>query len=176
MIYTLILHNNEHMKKYTTELKWAGIFIVVGFVWMIGERAVGLHSTHIDKHAIYTNLFAIPAIAIYVLALLDKRKNELKGSMTYKQGFMTGFIITLIITVLAPVTQWITSTIITPDYFTNAINHAVTSGATTQAEAEAFFSLGSYMLQATIGAFVMGLLTTLVVAAIVKTKPAAKQS
>ncbi len=84
---------------------------------MLLERLTGLHSNHIDKHAIFTNFIAIPAIAIYVFALLDKRKNFYQGTMTYKQGFVTGFFITLIVTVFSIATQYITSTIISPDYF-----------------------------------------------------------
>ncbi len=60
------------------------------------ERIPGLLDVHLDKHAIFTNLVAIPAIAIYVIALLDKRKTDYGGYMTYKQGFISGIIITLI--------------------------------------------------------------------------------
>jgi hypothetical protein len=41
---------------------------------MLREKGLGLHSRHIDKHMIYTNFYAIP-VGVYVLALLDKRKN-----------------------------------------------------------------------------------------------------
>lgn len=50
------------MQKYRIELKWAIIFMVTTLAWMILEKLVGLHSTHIGKHMIYTNFFAIPAI------------------------------------------------------------------------------------------------------------------
>ena len=88
------------MSKYKIEIKWAVIFVFVILLWMVFEKLVGLHTTHIDKHAIYTNFFAIPAIIIYVFALLDKRKNYFNGIITWKQGFITGLIITLIVTVL----------------------------------------------------------------------------
>jgi hypothetical protein len=113
------------MKKIKIEIKWAIIFVVMTLIWMVLEKLVGLHDEHIDKHPIYTNFIAIPAIAIYVFALLDKRKNFYKGAMTYKQGFITGLIITAIVTVLSPLTQYITSTIITPEYFPNMINYSV---------------------------------------------------
>ena len=71
------------MSKYKIEIKWAIIFLLMGLVWMVLEKAFGFHDVHIDKHPIYTNLVAIPAIAIFVFALLDKRKNYYNGSMTY---------------------------------------------------------------------------------------------
>ena len=75
------------MKKYTTEIKWGLIFTIVALLWMVFERLMGWHGGNIARHATLTNLFAIPAIIIYVLALLDKRNNDLGGIMTWGQGF-----------------------------------------------------------------------------------------
>ncbi len=91
------------LNSFRTEIKWALIFVATMLAWMLLERVVGLHDTHIDNHAIYTNFFAIPAIAVYVFALLDKRKSDYNGVMNYKQGFLSGLIITLIVTVLTPI-------------------------------------------------------------------------
>jgi hypothetical protein len=152
------------MKNIKIEIKWAIIFAIMSLLWMVLEKAFGLHDAHNDKHVIYTNFIAIPAITVYVLALLDKRKNHYHGHMTYMQGFISGSIITLIVTVLSPLTQVITSLLITPDYFQNAIAYGVSSGKTTQEAAEAFFNLENYIIQGLIGAPVMGLITTAVVA------------
>ncbi|HIN39997.1 MAG TPA: DUF4199 domain-containing protein [Flavobacteriales bacterium] len=160
------------MKNLKIEIKWAIIFAVMQLLWMMLERITGLHSDHIDKHAIFTNFIAIPAIAIYVFALLDKRKNFYQGIMTYKQGFVTGFIITLFVTVFSIVTQYIISTIISPDYFSNMIEYAVSEGKMTQEAAENMFHLKSYIIQAPIGAFVIGLLTSAIVAIFTRKKSA----
>ena len=66
------------MKKIQIEIKWAIIFVIMTLIWMILEKVAGLHDEHIDKHPIFTNFIAIPAIAIYVFAILDKRKNFLR--------------------------------------------------------------------------------------------------
>ena len=152
------------MSNYKTEIKWALIFAAMGLIWMLLERLVGLHDTHIDKHPIYTNLIAVPAIAIYVFALLDKRKNDLGGIMTFKQGLITGLIITAIVTLLSPLTQYITSTLITPEYFNNAITYSVETGKVTQEDAEGFFNLRNYIMMGLMSAPIMGLVTSLVVA------------
>ncbi len=158
------------MKKYSIEIKWAVIFLLMGLVWMLMEKMVGLHSTQISKHAIFTNFIAIPAVIIYVLALLDKKKNYYQGIMSYKQGFISGLVITLIVTVLSPLSQYITSTWITPEYFPNIINYSVSNGKMTQAEAESYYNLKSYIIQGLIGAPIMGLITTAIVALFTKSK------
>ncbi len=51
-----------------------------------------------------TNFFAIIAIAVYVFALLDKRKRDFGGRMTWIQGFVSGVIISIIVALLSPLT------------------------------------------------------------------------
>ena len=152
------------MGQRTTELKWALIFAGMGLVWMFLEKLAGLHSTHIDKHPIYTNLIAIPAVLVYVLALRDKRRSYPDGRMTYGQAWVSGLIMTAIVTVLSPLTQYITSTVITPGYFQAAIAYSVESGQATQEAAEAFFNLKGYILMGLVFTPVMGLVTTTIVA------------
>lgn len=157
------------MKKFQLEIAWGLIFCLALIVWMLIERLVGLHSTHIGLHLYLTNIFAIIAIAIYVFALRARRKAN-GGNLTYQQGFVSGLIITLVVTVLSPVLQWLVHTLISPNFFNNMIEYAVSSGEATRAEAEAYLNLSSYIVQSAIGAFVMGLITTAIVAFFVRTK------
>jgi len=152
------------MKQFKIEIKWAIAFFLVHLLWMILEKMSGLHGSHIDKHAIVTNFFAVPAILVYLFALLDKRRNYYGGTMTWKQGFFTGLSITAIVTVLSPVTQWITTTIITPDFFTNMIQYVVDTGKMTLEKAEGYFSLKNYIVTGLVGTLVMGIVTSVVIA------------
>ncbi len=158
------------MKKYKVELIWGILFILVGLLWMIFEKTMGWHDVHIDKHATYSLFIAPIAIAIYVFALLDKKKSFYGGKMSYLQGFVTGMIITAIVVLLNPLSQYITSTYITPDFFKNVIAYSVSSGQMDLQAAEAYFNLKNYMMQSVIGAAVMGLITSAVVAIFVKSK------
>jgi len=158
------------MKKISIEIKWGIIFFIISLVWMIFEKAMGWHGAHIDQHATFTNLFAIPAIILYVVALLDKRRNYYNGQMTWKQGFIAGLMIAIVVAVLSPISQLLTHYWISPDYFANAIKHAVNSGEMAKGEARSYFSLGSYILQSAIGSLVMGTVTGAVVAVFVKRK------
>ncbi|MEE4198832.1 MAG: DUF4199 domain-containing protein [Bacteroidales bacterium] len=158
------------MKKYRIEIKWAIIFVLTLLLWMFLEKIAGLHDEHIEKHSIVTNFVAIPAIIIYVLALLDKRRNDYDGKMTYKQGVISGLIITAIITIFSPLTQYLTTTFITPQYFPKMIEYVVKEGKMTQPEAEGYFHLKNYITQVIISTPVMGIITTLVVAIFTRRK------
>jgi len=91
--------------------------------------------------------------------------------MTYKEGFISGVVISVIVGVLTPIGQLITAYVISPNYFENAIAYGVANDLTTQADAEAYFSLKNYIIQSTIFAPVVGVLTSAVVAFFVKSKP-----
>ncbi|WP_371134663.1 DUF4199 domain-containing protein [Algoriphagus sp.] len=158
------------MKSIKIEIKWGILFVLVGLIWMVFEKAMGWHDVHIDKHETYTLFMAPIAISIYVFALLDKKRNFFGGKMSYKQGFIAGLIITLVVFLLSPLSQYITSTYITPDYFNNAIDYSVSSGKMERQAAEDYFNLQSYMMQSMIGAAIMGLITAAIVAFFVRTK------
>lgn len=158
------------MKKYQIELTWGLLFTLTSLIWVVIEKLLGWYGNNIEQHATLTNLFAIPAIAIYVLALRDKRKKDLGGVMSWKQGFITGLLITLVVVVLSPLTQILTHRIIAPEYFPNIIEYTVSTNQLTQAEAETYFNLKNYIPQSMLGALVMGIITSAVVAVFTRKK------
>jgi hypothetical protein len=159
------------MKSIKIEIKWAFIFMAMSLLWMLLEKLTGLHSTYIDYHLYLTNLFAIPAILVYVLALKDKKRNYYNGSMSYIKGFISGLIITIIVALLSPATQWIISYLISPEYFPNVIKRSVELGYyKTTEEAAAYFNFENYATQSVIGALVMGIITTLIVMLFIRSK------
>lgn len=159
------------MKNIKIEIKWAIIFSVMGLLWMVLEKLCGLHGKYIDYHLYLTNLFAIPAIIVMVMALKDKKKNFYDGRMNYKQGLISGIILSVIIALLSPLTQWVTSFVITPEYFPNVIKRSVEIGYfKTTAEAEANFNYQNYAIQGAIGALVMGIVTTAIAMIFIRTK------
>jgi hypothetical protein len=44
-------------------------------------------------HGLYTNIFGLIALGIYILAIRDKRNNYFKGIITCRQGFVTGIVL-----------------------------------------------------------------------------------
>jgi len=159
------------MKNLIIELKWAIIFTVVVLLWMVFEKLCGLHDKYLDYHLYLTNLFAIPAIILMVLALKDKKKNFYAGDMSYKLGLISGIILSVFIALLSPASQWITSYVITPEYFPNVIKRSVELGYyPSTAEAEANFNYKNYAIQGIIGALVMGIVTTAITMIFIRTK------
>lgn len=163
------------MRNYKTELKWAVIFVLFTLLWMAMEKIAGLHDRNIAQHATVSGLFFIPAIAIYVFALLDKRKNDYGGAMNFKQGFFAGLVITVVVTVFSPITQSITSLVISPDFFENMIQHSVDTGNLSQSQAEAQFNFKNYLILSAIYSFIYGVITSALVALFVRKRPSEKQ-
>lgn len=159
------------MKNLRIEIKWAIIFAIMTLLWMVLEKVCGLHGKYIDYHLYLTNLFAIPAIWIMVLAIKDKKWNFYNGNISYKQGLVFGVILSAFIALLSPLTQWITSYVITPEYFPNVIKRSVELGyykSTTEAEAQ--FNYKNYAIQSTIFAFAFGVITTAIAMIFLRTK------
>jgi hypothetical protein len=159
------------MDKYALEIRWGFIFAAVALLWMMLEKAMGWHDTHIEKHASYTLFFIPIAFLIYVLALRHRRETQ-GGYLTWKQGFISGMVIALVVAILSPLSQYIVHNFISPYYFSNIISYSVENGMQTQEEAEAYFNLNSYMMQATVGAIVSGAFTSAIVALVLRTRTA----
>tara|TARA_R110002049_G_scaffold181169_5_gene348242 strand:- start:1346 stop:1831 length:486 start_codon:yes stop_codon:yes gene_type:complete len=157
------------MNKYKTEIKWAVIFSACTLAWVFFEKMMGWHDELIAKHYLYTNIFGIVAIVLYVKALKDKKENDLEGQMSWKQGMVSGIALSVFIAILSPLVQFNIATFISPDFFSNAIAYAVESGKD-KAMAEAFFNIKSYMLQSVFGALSMGVVAAAIVALFLKNK------
>jgi len=159
------------MNNIKIEIKWAIIFSAMGLLWMVLEKVSGLHGEYIDYHLYLTNLFAIPAIIVMVMALKDKKKNFYQRQMAYRQGLYSGIILSVFIALLSPLTQWITSYIITPEYFPNVIKRSVELGYyPSTAAAEAQFNYWNYAVQGAIGALIMGVITSAIAMIFIRTK------
>lgn len=159
------------LKSYAIEVKWACIFAAMTLAWVLLEKILGFYQQRITQHETFTNFIMLPAVAVYVLALLDKRNNYYGGYITYRQAFVSGLLITLLVTILTPLTQSITNMLIAPEYFPNMIQHMVSTQQMTPQQANDFFNLPNYIVQGLIGAPIMGTLTAAIVAFFVKKAP-----
>lgn len=158
------------MKKHKTELKWAFILLLATLVWILLERVAGLHDTYITHYKTVGNFFVLPFISLFVLALLDKRKNDFNGIMGFRQGLKSGLIITAILTLLSPLIQYLKATVISPDFSENAIQFVMADLHMGEAEARKFFSLKNHIRLSLMATPVMGVLVTPIIALLVRKK------
>ena len=85
------------MKKFSIEFKWAIIANILFLAWMTLEKQLGFHNEKIKWQMAFTLLFFIPSFLIYLLALLDKKKNYYQNNMNWRQGFISAIIISFIV-------------------------------------------------------------------------------
>lgn len=158
------------MKKFSIELKWGVLFSCVLLAWMSLEKFLGWHDKLIEKHALLTNLFAFPAVLMYILALRDKRENFYDGRISWIRAFATGVLISLVIAALNPLIQYLTLKYISPEYLSNAMEYAISAEKTTAYQAKQDFTMGNYMIQGVLGSIALGTVTSAIVAIFIRKK------
>lgn len=158
------------MKNYIIEIRWAFIFTVAAILWAGIEKLFGMHDSNIGTQPIFSLLFGIPAIAIYFLALLEKKQKVFKGHMSWKEGTVSGIILSLFVAVLSPIAQWAIFTLISPEFFAKAIKFYTEKHTMTEARALEMFNVQAYMKKGITEALSMGVITSALVALFVKSK------
>jgi len=153
-----------------TEIKWGVIFVIVSFLWITLERMVGLHDKYISMQGYLGLLFVIPAVLMMVLALAEKRR-VLGGNLSFKQGFLCGMGVSIVVAVLTPLYQWILYRYITPDFFQNLINYRISKGENPEA-LQVLYTYKTFLIVGVVIALVSGAITSLILAAIMRTRTA----
>lgn|SRR5690606_12709798 len=158
------------MKKFQTELKWAVYYGIALLAWMAIEKVSGLHDQYIDRQLMYTNLFGMIGLAVFYLAIRDKKMNYYNGQMLWVQGFISGVFLATFITVLSPVYNFIIYKFISPQYFDNMIRYVESRNLQSRENAESFFNLKSYILQSSLGGISLGIIASAIVSLILRNR------
>lgn len=158
------------MGKFSVEIKWGFIFSMATLVWACIEKSAHFYDIRISEYAIYTNLFAFIALAVYVFALREKKIVFYKGEMTWKQGFVSGVYLTVVVAVLSPLCQVLIHRYIAPEFLPNLVDYKVASGYLTRKAAEEYFNLETVIYQSSSFALSMGIITGAIVAFFMKTR------
>ncbi|MEM0541040.1 DUF4199 domain-containing protein [Flavobacterium sp. j3] len=158
------------MKNSTIEIRWTIRFLLLVLAWAIGEKYFGLHDIYIKDYAIYSSLFAFPAILFYYLALKDKKKYFYNGEMTFSQGFVSSVILSFLIAILMPAAQFVIYKSISPDFFTTMIDYKVKNKYLSLETAKTFFNLKTYMIEGAFGALSKGIVTGTIISYFIGTK------
>jgi hypothetical protein len=163
-------NSNTKMKNFSIEIKWALRFTLLTLAWAIGEKALGLHDQYINNYAMLTNLFAIPAVLFFYLAINEKKKYVYNNSMTFRQGFVSGMILAAIIALLNPAAQYVIYKSITPHFFDNIVAYKVKNHYMTLENAKVYFNLKTYLIESTFTALSKGLITGAIVSLFLRNK------
>lgn len=151
------------MKNYQIELKWAGIFFLVYLAWMFIEHLCGLHGRNIHYQQLVSTFILLPSLLIYVLSIREKKRKACQGTITFMQAFKSGMLLTLFMVILSPVNQLITTGLISPEYFDNMREYAVSQQMPAE-EAESRLNIGAFIVQGIIGGLVTGVVFSAVIA------------
>ena len=158
------------MEKFKIEIKWAILFTVFFIIWTLLEKTLGFHDTNIKNQLIISYFYTIPMIAMYIFEHSDKNKNSYHNTINFSQGFVSGCYFSLFICILSPMAQYICFELISPNYFTNAIQYVVASKVMTLENATNYFSLKSYIIQGAFSGLSFGIITSAIVAYFLQTK------
>lgn len=158
------------MNRFAYEIKWGAIFTACSILWMAFEKSMGWHDAFIEKQATYSMFFGLIAIAVYVLALLDKKKQHYAGSMNWTQGFLSGLVLTVVIAILTPLSLYAGLTSVSPEFLTNMKNLAISKGSMSPEAAETFYGMQGYIMSSVFFALSTGVVTSAVVALFVRSK------
>ncbi|MBC7450987.1 MAG: DUF4199 domain-containing protein [Cytophagales bacterium] len=149
----------------------AGVCIALGtFIWICLEFATGLHSEWIDYHSYITNLaYVIPVIGIH-WAVKKRYYTFAPGTFQIKDGLISGVIASVVSAALTIPLLWMFFTYINPAFFASmigvSVKHAMQKGENAiQAvhDAQEYYNLSSYLIQAFTAALMLGLLISLMV-------------
>ncbi len=99
-----------------SETKWAAIMSIALFAWMSIEKMLGLHeASNFYTWIIVDSVFCLVLFTLsYFNAMREKRDGELRGVMTYAEGFWTGAIMTLIFVPLSTLLIYVLGRYISP--------------------------------------------------------------
>jgi hypothetical protein len=156
------------MSSYSYEIRLGLLLALSGLLWVTLEYAVGLHTVYIPLHPKVTMIYALVPIFIIYKAITHRRDVVLGGALPWGQGIAAGMVVSAVTALLGAPGQWVFHRFINPGFFPAMIDYAVTHGKATQAEAEGYFNLKSYAMQATVGPLAMGLMTSIMVTAVAR--------
>lgn len=158
------------MHDHRTEILYGVGLGVASFLWICLEFAAGLHTSRIALHPVVTNFFAVIPIAILWRVLKLRRDRE--GQLSWGSAIGCGMLVSAVAALLNTPTQWVFHTWVNPSYFRTMIDFAVRQGQSTRAEAEQYFNFKHYLLEGTVGPLVAGLITTAILTAFMRRRPA----
>ena len=160
------------MKRFSIEIKWGIIAIIIFLAWMTLEKELGFHDEKIKWHPLFNLLYIFPTFLVYYLALREKKIKYYQQNMNWKQGLISAIIISFIIVLFSPITQFIIHEFISPNFLDNTINYTVSRKKFILSAAKEYTTLTSSIWKNISDGLSFGVVIGAIVAYILKTNTA----
>jgi hypothetical protein len=152
------------------EIRYAVLISLLLLLWLSLEFMAGLHDMYIQYHPIVAIFALVVPVVCSRMAIKEKRE-QLDGTISFKQAFITGLLIAVFASILAIPSQMFFHTVINPNFFQNMIAYSEQRAAglrmniaEAKAGAEVYFNLSSYMLQCFLGTLFFGTIISVILA------------
>jgi hypothetical protein len=159
----------QKMSKFKIEFKWAIYYTFLGIMWFQLEKYLGFHDKNIANQPVFTNLIYIFIFGIYILFLIDKKKNYFNGIMTWQQGLISGLVLSVLAMILAPFSIYFKLKYVNPNFFEQMI-HASTARGIKLENAVTVFNMKAYITLGVVDCLSFGIIFAALASALVKTK------
>lgn len=157
------------MNKFKIEFRWAIYYTFLSILWFQLEKSLGYHNQNIDNQPYITNLFYVIIFFIYILQLLDKKKNYFNRIMTWQQGLISGVVLSVFAMILSPFAIYFKLKYVNPAFFQQMIKASTSRGIKLE-NAEAVFNLKAYITLGIVDCLSFGIIFAALASAIIKSK------
>lgn len=156
------------MKQFSVEFRWAFTFLLAQTLWIMFEKTLGFHDEKIQYQPLFSLLFNFILLAIYILAIRDKKQKTYNNQMTWQEGFTSGLMLTLIIALFTIMTEYTKHNVISPYFLDDMKSLILAEKRMTLEQANNAFSFSKTLSNTIFFTISVGVLITSIVAWVMK--------
>lgn len=158
------------MKQFSIELKWAFNFFIASMLWMMLEKFLGYHDDKIQYQPLFSMLFGLITLVIYIFALKDKKINFYHNQMNWREGFVSGLTLSLVIALFTTMIEYTKHHVISPYFLVTMQKIIVGQNKMTLENAENFFTFSNTLSQSIFYVISFGSVLAALISLVIKSK------
>lgn len=170
----------------TLEIRNGILLAFLGFLWLLMEKAVGLHSTYLSlREFVFWLIIFIPLTGFYY-TLKYKRDKHLGGSISFMQCLRSTIVLVAISSVATLFFVWLYVALVNPNYLAIRMNHELNIIKAAQlnldselikvTEIKAGFETMSYLLRYFVSTIIICSVVGLAICFLIRKKPIEKST
>lgn len=158
------------MKQFSIEFKWAFNFFIASMLWLMLEKTLGYHDEKIQYQPLFSLLFGLVTIGIYILALREKKQNFYQNQMNWREGFVCGLTLSLVIALFTTMIEYTKHHVVSPYYLETMQKIIVEQKKMTLENAENFFTFSNTLSQSIFYVISFGAVMSAIISLAIKSK------